>query len=197
MLARQARALGARRQLELIALALCELRRRRRSGVLGQLEQRRPRPVGELVAQRRGRVELRGLAQRRSVAEGERRSPLAVAEREPRARLRLLGCDPARRELGREPGDARRLEAHELAARGDGLEHIGGPRGDQDQVDELGRLLERLEQPVGGRVAERLCSLDREHAPAGLERRPRRRDDDGLVDVGDEHLRSAARGDPA
>ena len=61
---------------------------------------------------------------------------------------------------------------------------------------EVGGLLERLEHPVGGLVVHRLGALDDEDAPARLERRPRGGGDDGLVDVGDEHLGGAARRDP-
>jgi dTMP kinase len=61
---------------------------------------------------------------------------------------------------------------------------------------EVGRLLERLEHAIGRLVVHRLGALDDEHAPARLERSPRRRRHDGLVDVGDEHLRGAAGGDP-
>ena len=87
---------------------------------------------------------------------------------------------------------ARRVEAHVLAARGDGGQDLARAVGQEHEVREVGGLLERLEHPVGGLVVHRLGALDDEHAPARLERRPRRGGDDGLVDVGDEHLGGAA-----
>ena len=87
---------------------------------------------------------------------------------------------------------ARRVEAHVLAARGDRRQDLARAVGEQHEVREGGGLLERLEHPVGGLVVHRLGALDHEHAPARLERGPRRRRHDGLVDVGDEHLRAAA-----
>ncbi len=61
---------------------------------------------------------------------------------------------------------------------------------------EGGRLLERLEHPVGGLVVHRVGALEDEHAPPRLERRARGGGHDRLLDVGDEHLRGAAGGDP-
>jgi hypothetical protein len=76
-----------------------------------------------------------------------------------------------------------------LAARGDRRQDLARAVGEQDQVDEGGRLLERLEHPVGGLLDHRVGALDDEDAPrARLERRARSGGgDDRLVDVGDEH----------
>ena len=63
-------------------------------------------------------------------------------------------------------------------------------------MHERRRLLERLQHPVGGLVAELVDALDHEHAAPGLERRPAGRRDDRAVDVADEDLVGAARGDP-
>ena len=68
--------------------------------------------------------------------------------------------------------------------------------GDQDQVNERRRLLERLEHAVGGLVAELVDALDHEHPARGLKRRPARRRDHRAVDVADEDLVRAARRDP-
>ena len=127
-------------------------------------------------------------------ASARARSPSPSAEPsagERAARLHALGGQRRRQSLG-----ARRLEAHELAARGDGRQNLPGSAGQQDQVDEVGRLLQRLQHPVGGRVAHRVGLLDHEHAPPRLERRPRRRRYDRLVDVRHQHLGGAARRDP-
>ena len=82
------------------------------------------------------------------------------------------------------------------AARGDRRQHLAGAVGEQHEVRERRRLLERLEHPVGGLVVHRVGALDHEHAPARLERGARGGGDDGLVDVGHEHVGRAAGGDP-
>ena len=69
-------------------------------------------------------------------------------------------------------------------------------RRQQDQVHERGRLLQRLEHPVGRLVAELVRVLDHEHAAARLERGLARRRHDGAVDVADQDLVRAARRDP-
>ena len=102
----------------------------------------------------------------------------------------VVGVDPV--QAGGDLVGARRVEAHVLAARRDGGQDLARAVGQQHEVREGGGLLERLEHPVGGLVVHRLGALDDEHAPARLERRPRRGRDDGLVDVGDEHLGGAA-----
>ncbi len=168
VLARQARALGARRQLELIA-----------PGAL-----RAPPPPAapacwassssgahgrslELPAQRPGRVALRGLAQRRSVPERERRSLLAVAERQP-AHAWPLGCDPARCELGREPFEPGASKRASWQREATVSTTSPGRVSDQDQWMNWAapRALEHL---VRGRVADRLGPLDHEHAPPRLD----------------------------
>ena len=125
-------------------------------------------------------------AQLGPVAEGQPRGALGVAEAQARAGLRGGRLDPV--QAGGDLVGARRVEAHVLAARGDRGQDLARAVGEQHEVREGGGLLERLEHPVGGLVVHRLGALDDEHAPARLERRPRRRRDDRLVDVGDEHL---------
>ena len=63
-------------------------------------------------------------------------------------------------------------------------------------MNERRGLLERLQHPVGRLIAEPVDPLNHEHPPAGLERRLAGGGDDGLVDVGDQHLVGAARNDP-
>src|SRR5665213_2799497 len=65
VLALVARALRARDELELAGVRLLERRRGALARALGQLEQRRPRLLVELAAQRRGRERLGGGAARR------------------------------------------------------------------------------------------------------------------------------------
>ena len=132
---------------------------------------------------------------RRRAAWARRRRPAARRARaSPRPR-RAHACAVRRLDPVQAGGDlvgARRVEAHVLAARGDRGQDLARAVGEQDEVREGGGLLERLEHPVGGLVVHRLGALDDEHAPARLERRPRRGRDHGLVDVGDEHLGGAA-----
>ena len=145
--------------------------------------------------QRRARVALRRGAQLRA----RRRPPARARARRRRAQSRahawaVSGSTPVsdRRQLvGR-----RRVEAHRLAARQDRRQHVLRAVGQQQQVRERRRLLQRLEHPVGGVLVHRVDALDDEHAPARLERRPRRGGDDRLVDVGHEHLGRAAGRDP-
>src|SRR6185437_9255019 len=89
-----------------------------------------------------------------------------------------------------------RVEAHRLATRGDRGQHVLAAVGQQQQVHELGRFLERLQHAVGRLVVHRLDRLDHEDAPSRLERRARRRRDDRLLDVGDEHLGRARAAHP-
>ena len=196
VLALQARAFAAGRELELGRVDVVELRRRVIAGALGEVRERGPRPLGQLTAQRAVRKRCRRGAQRRPVAERERHGALSISEREPGTRPRGEPRHPARFERLRKRRLGRRLEPHVLAARGDGRQHVAGAVGEQDQVHELGRLLERLEHPVGGRVPHRLGLLDHEHAPARLKRRSRRRRDHRLVDVRDEHLGDTTRRHP-
>jgi hypothetical protein len=72
--------------------------------------------------------------------------------------------------------------------RSDRRQHVLAVVGQQDQVDERGRLLERLEQPVGGLVVHRSGPFDHEHPARGLKRRAGGGRDDRLVDVADEQF---------
>ncbi len=78
----------------------------------------------------------------------------------------VLRVDPVATELAGDLVDRGRVEADELAARADRRQHLDEPVGEQDQVHERGGLLERLQHPVGGLVAELVDALDHEHAPA-------------------------------
>ena len=96
----------------------------------------------------------------------------------------------------RDPRRRERVEAHVLAARGDRREHVLAPVGDQHQMDERRRLLERLQHPVRRLVVHRIGPLDHEHAPRGFEWRARRGSHHRLLDVSHEHFRGAARRHP-
>ena len=133
--------------------------------------------LGEAVGDRR-----RGRAPRRRRAAPGRRPSASASARSasPRAQARAgLRGRPAPTPWRAEPlgdrGCARRVEAHVLAAAGDRRQHVGRPAGQQHEVGERRRLLERLEHPVGRLVVELVGALDDEHAPARLERRARRR----------------------
>ena len=189
-------ALGAGGELEVLAMALGELLAGALARGLGELEEGSPRLRLDRSRDRPDGEGLRRVAQRRPVPDRERPRALGVAEGEPSACVRDLRVDPGLREARGEASGARRLEADLLATRRDRWQHLPEARGEEDQVDEVGGLLERLQQAVGGRVAHRVGRLDHEDAAAGLERRPRRRRDDRLVDVGDEHLGGPARRDP-
>ena len=63
-------------------------------------------------------------------------------------------------------------------------------------MDEGGRLLERLQQPVRTLVVEGVSALDHEHPACGLEGCPACGSDHRAVDVRHEHLVGAARPDP-
>ncbi len=104
-----------------------------------------PRPVGERAAQRPARVALGGGAQRGPVAERQRDGALHVAEGEPAAGAGGLRRHPVGPEPLRDLVGARRVEAHGLAAAGDRGQHVARAAGEQQQVGEGGRLLERLE----------------------------------------------------
>ena len=147
-------------------------------------------------AMRRAREPLGRGAQRLPLGAGQLAGPLAVAEREPRARERGVAPFAERLERRRGLPHRRRVEPDQLAARDDRRQHLGEPVGQQDQVHERRRLLERLQHPVGGLVAELVDALDHEHAATRLERRLARRRHDRAVDVADEDLVRAARRDP-
>ncbi len=100
------------------------------------------------------------------------RGQARVAERQARARQRALGLGLL--QARRDPRRRERIEAHVLAARGDRREHVLAPVGDQQQMDERRRLLERLQHPVRRLVVHRVGPLDHEHAPRGFEWRARR-----------------------
>jgi hypothetical protein len=97
---------------------------------------------------------------------------------------------------GGEDVGGRRLEAHELAARDDGGQEVGRAVGEQDEVREPRRLLQRLEHPVGGGVVHRLGALDDEDPPGRLERRAVGRGDHGLLHVRHHHVGRARRPHP-
>ena len=158
------------------------------------LEQREPRALraGRAV-QRRAGERLGAGAQRGAVPGGERERALPVAQAQPRGGGGLRRRGAARLQPLRELGGRGRIEADGLAAAGDRRQHLRRAVGQQQQDDVVRRLLERLEQRVGGLVVHRVGALEHEHAVAGLERRVRGRGDDRLVDVAPEHLVRAAR----
>ena len=93
-------------------------------------------------------------------------------------------------DLGRERG-----EVDGVAAGGDRLQEGLGLGGEQDQVDELGGLLERLQQRVLALVAQRLRRLDDEDALAAFEGPVGGGADHPLAHLLDQVL-GAARGEP-
>jgi len=152
-----------------------ELRRAALAGRLGQLEQRRPRLLLQISAQRRGREGLGGRSQRRTVTERQAaRSPSPSASRAhaTAAALATRRLQRSRRRLSLGPrsaraGSARRRSAALPASRS------GGSRART-------RRAPRASSATGWRrVVHRLRTLDHEHAPARLKRRPRRRRDHG------------------
>ena len=93
----------------------------------------------------------------------------------------------------RELAGGGRVEPHRLAAAGDRRQDLRELVREQDQDDVGRRLLERLQQRVGGLVVHRVRALEHEDPVLGLERRVRRGGDDGLGDVSSEHLVRAGR----
>jgi len=178
------------------ARSACSVSARRRSR-LARNSQRDPGPAREVAGLGRGGQRLGLGAQLRPVPESERRRLAAVAQGQARAgdggRLVL---DPLFAQAGGDALGRQRVEAHELAARGDRRQHLAQPVGEQDQVHEVGRLLERLEHAVGRGLDHRVGALDHEHPPGGLERRTCGGSDHGLVDVGDQQLVRAGGSDP-
>src|SRR4051794_30396973 len=168
----------------------------RRAGAVAGLPRLREEPEPGALAQVAGKrgagVGLGMRPQRGSAAR-----PVGVAQAEARRRVGGGGLEALldREPLG-EPLGLGRVEAHELAARGDRRQELAGPAREQDEVGERRGLLERLEHLVLRLLVHRLGPLDDEHAAPGLERRARRRGHDRLVDVADEHLGRAARRDP-
>ena len=87
-------------------------------------------------------------------------------------------------------------EAHQLAARHHGGQHLADRVGQQDQVHERGRLLQRLEHPVGDLVVHGVDPLEHEHPPGGLERRAGGGGHHRTVHVLGAHHVRAGRADP-
>ena len=186
-----------RQVLELLGQRLLELGLGGAPGGAGGVEHLAPRlGAADLAAQRRAGERLGAGAQGGALAERERHRALAVAERQPRAGAGGDRRHALRLELLRQPQRRERVEAHALAARGDGRQHLGRLVGEEDQHHVGGRLLERLEQRVGGRVVHRVDALEHEHAPARLERRVAGGGDHRLVDVAAQHDVGAAGRDP-
>ena len=76
---------------------------------------------------------------------------------------------PSARNIGGDPLRRQRLEAHQLAAGDHRLDHPAQRVGEQDQVHERRRLLQRLQEPIGHLVVHGVHALEHEHAPGGLE----------------------------
>ena len=137
--------------------------------------------------QRRPHHGLGVVQQRAALVGGQQPRPLAVAQRQPRAGQRARGRHPLGLQRLRDPRRRQRVEAHQLAARDHGLHDLAQRVGQQDQVHERRRLLQRLEQAVGRLVVQGVHALEHEHPPRGLERRPARGVDHGLGHVGAAH----------
>ena len=122
--------------------------------------------------------------------------PRSVSERQPTARRRPRAGHALALERRGDPLGRQRIEAHELAARDDRLEHAPERLGEEDEVHEGRRLLERLQQSVGDLVVHGLDALEHEHPPGRLERRARGGGHDRLVDVADAHDVRTGGADP-
>ncbi len=162
--------------------------------VLGRLQQRSPRGGGALAVDRRGGAALRLGPQLAALGVEQRAGEVKVPRGEAggggdlrrvagAGQLRLDGLDRERSEVDR------------LTARDDGLEQRRRLGAEQDQVDEIGRLLERLQQRVLALVAHRLGGLEDEDPAAALERSVGGRADHPLADLLDQVL-GAARCQP-
>ena len=114
-----------------------------------------PRPRREARAPAR-----RAAAGASSTSPAERRAAAAISSGSAPRPSRQRGFD----RLGRQ-----RREVDRLAARGDRLQQRRRLGGEQDQVDEPGRLLQRLQQRVLALVAHRLGRLDDEDPLAAFE----------------------------
>ncbi len=123
--------------------------------------------------------------------------PLEVAGGEPGSGGDLLTArvDAGRGELCLQHSRGKRGEFDRLAAGGDGLEQALAVGAEQDQVDEPGRLLERLQQRVLTLVAHRLGGLDDEDALAAFEGPVGGGADHPLAHLLD-HVLGAGRGEP-
>ena len=168
-------------------------------GRRGALEEAPPGSAGELVGEGRGEGRLDLGAQLAADRREQQAGALEVAGGEARGGgdlLRrgarpLLGRGQLRfQDLGRE-----RREVDRLAARGDRLQQPVGLGGEQDQVDEGRRLLERLQQRVLALVAHRLGRLDDEDPVLAFEGPVGGGADHPLAHLVD-HVLGAARGEP-
>lgn len=161
--------------------------------VAGDGQERQPGALLVLAVQRAADEALGGGAQLGTALAGEAGGEAGVAEGEAGAGAQQLGVGVGA--LGAQaPHDVvlrRGVQADGLAAGGDGGQDVAGAGGEQDEVDEGRGLLEGLQQAVGGLVVHGVGVLDDEDPPAGLEGGVGRGGDDGLVDVGDEHLAGA------
>ena len=162
------------------------------------LEQREPRaarrPCGRRAA--RGRTPRRGRAARgRRPAPARARAPRRRATGGRRRWPARAPCPGARggRRARRATGASKRTGWQREAIVGSTCVE---PVGQQQQHDVVRRLLQRLEQRVGGLVVHGVGALEHEDAEARLERRARRGGDDRLVDVAPQHLVGAARAHP-
>ena len=139
----------------------------RAAGRARRLQQRAPRPLGR-VARRapRGRSPRRPRAERAPVLAGQPRAR-APRRRAPAARRRARARAPTPSERSRPrsapagSGSKRTCWQREAIVGSTSSRAVG----QQHQVRERRRLLERLQQPVGGLVVHRLGALDHEHPP--------------------------------
>ena len=142
------------------------------AGLLRRLQQLRS--PGALTRSRRRSPPRRSARPRRGVAAAGVESRKRARSRSPAARRAAAATSssgspiPASAASTASAGEWREIDR--LAARGDRLEQRRGLGAEQDQVDELGRLLERLQQRVLALVAHRLRRLDDEDPAAALER---------------------------
>jgi hypothetical protein len=113
---------------------------------------------------------------------------LVVLERQAHARPGGVGRHAQLGDRGRGLLLGRGLEAHRLAARADRGQDLAQAVGQQDEMHVGRRLLQGLEHPVGGFVAQLVSPLDHEHATAGLKGCLAGGGDHGPGDVGDEDL---------
>ena len=197
-----ARAVGEERELgrprrrdERVAIEAREQRdeRRQRALVLLVARERRGRVEGRRHARRRG-----GRAQQRDGVPLRRRSDLfalgarrleharrrAVGERDRDARA--VGLDAVRGRDAEERLLGERAEPKPLRARPDRRQQPVGRARAQHDVVARRRLLERLEQAVGGARVQRVGVVDDDDARRGLVRPRLRERDDGLGLVDDE-----------
>ena len=172
----------------------------------GAVEELLPGRGRGLVAQRRGSKALGLGADLPPPLRQQKAGAVEVAGREPRRcrdLLRSMGRFVNRgltfRPIGGQGGfhglHWEGGEVDRLAAGGDRLQQGLGLGGEEDQVGEGGRLLQRLQQGVLALVAHRLRRLDHEDAPAALEGPVGGGADHPLAHLLD-HVLGAARGEP-